>query len=187
MKFSFSGRHMEIGETLTNKAKQDCIELAQKYAKEFIDVNIVMKKDNHIFTSNMDVKTKSKDAYHASNSANDPRISFDGVLQKIEQQIAKRKCSHCSNHARKMEMIELDNSFINESVTKDGTAGDNPIIAEILDDLPLLSVSDAASCLNHKIRVLVFKNVTTEAVNVVYVRDDQNIGWIDYKMKKVMT
>ncbi|MDR3156109.1 MAG: HPF/RaiA family ribosome-associated protein [Holosporaceae bacterium] len=185
MKFSFSGRHMEIGEALTNKARQDCIELAQKYAKDFIEVNIVMKKDNHIFITNMDVKTKSKDAYHASNNSDDPRISFDGVLQKIEQQIAKKKCCNCFGRSRKIEMVEFDNS-LNDSLKKEKEeAESNPlIIAEILDDLPLLSVSDAASRLSGKTRVLVFENVSNESVNVVYMRDDNNIGWIDYKMKK---
>jgi ribosomal subunit interface protein len=184
MKFSFSGRHMEIGEALTSKARESCIELAEKYAKEFIDVSIVMKKDNHIFISNMDVKTKTKDAYHASNSSDDPRVSFDGALQKIEQQIAKKKCCRCANRSRKVEIIELDNS-LNNSINKKEKSDDNPlIIAEILEDLPLLSVSDAAGRLNDKTRVLVFENISNESVNVVYKRDDNNIGWIDYKTKK---
>ena len=60
MKFSFSGRHMEIGESLTTRAEEACETLAEKYDTEFLDVNIVMKKENHLFYTDIAVKSCKK-------------------------------------------------------------------------------------------------------------------------------
>ena len=57
MKFSFTGRHMDIGEALTNRAKDASIALAEKYGTEFLDMSIVMKKDGYRFLCDISCKT----------------------------------------------------------------------------------------------------------------------------------
>jgi ribosomal subunit interface protein len=91
MKFSFSGRHMEIGDALTTHAEEACSSLAAKYGTTFIEASIVMKKEGHLFHCDVSVKTSSGEAHHAGGDANDPYASFDGTLQKVEQQIRKKK------------------------------------------------------------------------------------------------
>jgi ribosomal subunit interface protein len=176
MNFSFSGRHMEIGESLTNKAKKACMDLAGKYKVEFIDVNAVMKKDGYLFRCDISAKTNTGNSYHAGNEANDPNVSFDLTLQKIDLQMQKKKKSErCFSKEHMLEINNFDNS-LEESAPV--------IVAEIIDSLPLLSVDDAARRLNEKTTVLVFENISNNAVNVVYIRSDKNIGWIDYKFKE---
>lgn len=177
MKFSFTGRHMDIGETLTQRAHDASIALADKYGTEFLDMNIVMKKDGYRFLCDISCKTKTGNSYHMSNEAEDPIVCFESTMQKIEHQMQKKKkCSRCcSCKDGFLEMNEIDNSFADEEA-------DAPmIIAEILHELPALSVSEAASQLNDKAKVIVFENVVNDSINVVYKRDDGNIGWIDYK------
>lgn len=174
MNFSFSGRHMDIGESLTQKAKTACEKLAKKYRTEFLDANIVMKKDAHLFITDISIKTNTGNSYFVTDHADDPIISFDVTIQKLEQQFQKKKksCKPC----KKVEV-----STFSESVSEE----DSPmIIAEILDDLPLLSVSEAAKHLNENQHVFIFENISNSAVNVVYLRNDGNIGWLDYKIKR---
>jgi ribosomal subunit interface protein len=176
MKFSFSGRHMEIGESLSQRAKDACLSAARKYGVELIDVSIVMKKDGYLFYCDISAKTNSGCAFHASNDADDPNVSFDVTLQKIDQQMQrKKKNCRCWGKPHEIEINNFDNSAEENTPM---------IIAEILDDLPLLSVSDAAKHLSKKTTVLVFENISNNAVNVVYTRSDGNIGWIDYKIKR---
>jgi ribosomal subunit interface protein len=179
MKFSFSGRHMEIGESLTHRAEEMCATLAEKYGAEFIDVNIVMKKEKHLFYCDVAAKTDTGNSYHASNEADDPMASFLGVLHKIDLQMRKRKKA-CRQSYREssVEFNSYDNSLEKEEHAP-------IIVAEILDDLPLLSVSDATKRLNGTKGIFVFENITNNAVNVVYKRDDGNFGWIDYKTKNI--
>ena len=182
MSFSFSGRHMEVGESLATRAQTACESLAQKYGIEFIDVNIVMKKDGYLFHSDITVKTNTGNSYFAGDKADDPNVSFDVTLQKIDLQIQKKKKSFKGCKERIAEIAERDNSF--QSAMAAGEEAGPMIIAQILDDIPLLSVSDAAKRLNDKLHVFVFENISNNAVNVVYTREDGNIGWIDYKQKR---
>ncbi|MDR2158316.1 MAG: HPF/RaiA family ribosome-associated protein [Holosporaceae bacterium] len=176
MNFSFSGRHMEVGESLKSRAREACEALSLKYGVEFIDVNAVIKKDGYLFYCDISVKTSGGSSYYAGNDADDPYVSFDLTLQKIDQQMQrKKKSNRCYVKEHSLEINRFDNSF-EESAPM--------IVAEILDDLPLLSVVDAAKRLNEKIRVFIFENIANNAVNVVYTRSDNNIGWIDYKLKK---
>jgi ribosome-associated translation inhibitor RaiA len=176
MSFSFYGSHMEVGESLTNKAKEACDVLANKYGVEFINVNITMKKDGYLFCCDISVKTSNGSSYYASNEADDPRVSFDITLQRIDLQMQKKKKVERTPCRNRLEINCFDNSLEEQE--------DAPmIIAEILDDLPLLSVSDAAKHLDENTKVFIFKNISNSAVNVVYIRSDKNIGWLDYKIK----
>ena len=180
MKFSFTGRHMDIGNALTSRAEEACITLAEKYGDKFIDVNIVMKKETYLFHCDISAKTKNGNSYHAANECDDPTASFLGAMQKLDQQMRKKKKTCCRNSCKSMpvEFNEYDNSLLKK--TEDAPM----IIAEILDDLPLLSVSDATQKLEDSKGVFVFENISNNAVNVVYKRNDGNIGWIDYKIKR---
>lgn len=178
MNFSFSGRHMEIGESLTQKAKTACEKLAAKYRVEFLDANVVMKKDAYLFITDMTIKTSTGNSYFVTDSAEDPTISFEITLQKLEQQFQKKRKNNKCN--KKVEYNSFDNP-----VSSTETEGDAPmIIAEILDDLPLMSVSEAAKYLSKDRHVFIFENISNSAVNVVYWRNDGNIGWLDYKIKR---
>ena len=176
MNFSFSGRHMEIGESLTQKAKSSFEKLAAKYRVEFLDANVVMKKDAYRFVTDITIKTNTGNSYFVTDVADDPKISFEMTLQKLEQQFQKKRKNCKSN--KKVEYNTFD-SPVSESDE------DAPmIVAEILDDLPLMSVSEAAKRLDKDHHVFIFENISNSAVNVVYWRNDGNIGWLDYKIKR---
>lgn len=176
MKFSFSGRHMEIGESLTNKAKEACLSLAGKYSIEFLDVSIVMTKDSYLYETDVSVKTNTGNSYHASVSEEAPTLSFESALQKVDLQIQKKKKMMKGGAAVKDVSFEM---------TSGAADVDAPmIIAEIFDDLPLFTVSEAAAKLTDEKIVFVFENIASNAVNVVYKRPDGNIGWVDYQYKK---
>ena len=54
------------------------------------------------------------------------------------------------------------------------------IIAEMETKIPALSVGEAVMQMELTgAKLLVFRNVGHSGVNVVYRRDDGNIGWID--------
>ncbi len=178
MNFSFSGRHMEIGESLTQKAKSSLEKLATKYRVEFLDANIVMKKDAYLFVTDITIKTSTGNSYFVTDNAEDPTVSFEITFQKLEQQF-QRKRKNIKNN-KKVEYNTFDNSVSVEKSEENVPM----IIAEILDDLPLMSVSEAAKRLSEDRHVFIFENISNSAVNVVYCRNDGNVGWLDYKIKR---
>ena len=58
------------------------------------------------------------------------------------------------------------------------------IIAEILDDLPLIRVSEAKKKITETRSVFIFENIAKKTVNVVYKREKGNFSWLDYKIKR---
>jgi ribosome-associated translation inhibitor RaiA len=169
---------MEIGDALTGRAKEACISLAGKYGIEFIDVSIVIKKDGYLFCCDISIKAHGGDSYYASNDASDPHVSFDQTLHKIDQQMQKKKRSE-RNSCKKHLQPEINN--FDSSLEKTAAP---VIIAEIIEDLPLLSVSDAVKRLNDETKVFIFENISNNAINVVYARHDGNIGWIDHRSER---
>ena len=180
MNFSFSGRHMEIGESLTNKAKELLQSLETKYRLEFLDANIVMNKDGYQFITDISVKTNTGNSYMITEKAEDPKVSFDIAIQKLAQQMQKKKKARCCACGKDKDFEVM----ASVSDHDEGECEGGLIIAEVLDDLPLMSVSEAAEHLNEKRKVFIFENIVNSAVNVVYKRCDGNIGWIDYKHEK---
>ena len=171
---------MEVGESLSNRAKEACEALAAKYDVEFIDVNIVMKKDNYLFHTDISVKTGSGNSYMLSNESDDPIVSFEGVMPKLDAQMRKKKGNcRCGCKKKVVELNEMDNSLFAER--SEEPAASRIIIAEILDELAYMSVSEAADKLREDRRVFVFRNISDNEVNVVYLREDGNVGWINYK------
>ena len=168
---------MEVGESLSNKAREACENLANKYGTEFIDVSIVMKKDNYLFHTDISVKSGSGNSYMVSNEADDPIVSFEGVMQRLDAQMRKKKSMNRGSNKKMPEMGDFGGPLFE----KDESGDTRIIIAEILDGLLSMSVRDAAEKLNEKRPVFVFRNISNDAVNVVYTREDGNIGWIDYK------
>ena len=178
MNFSFSGRHMEVGESLTQNTKGALEKLADKYRLEFLDINVVISKEKYLFVTDIMVKTGCGNSYYVTNSAEDPKVSVEVTLQRLEQQLQRKK-KGCKCGCKKVEYNSFDHP-----VSEDDSEDAPMIIAEVLEDLPLLSVSEASERLNEDRKVFVFENISNSAVNVVYLRNDGNIGWIDYKIKR---
>ena len=173
MSFSFSGRHMSVGSALTHHAAEACESLAAKYNDELIDVNIVMTKDAALFVTDLSVKFGHGESFYAKAEEREPYASFDAALRKITTQVKKFKSICDSNRNEKIEIKE-DEEPSDES--------EFSIISELVVELPVISVAEAANRLVKEDKeVVMFRNKMTNAVNSVYKRRDGNVVWIDCK------
>jgi len=77
----------------------------------------------------------------------------------------------------------LDNADyrVFEAAAEDDLAPDTPLtIAETKVDIPDASVSDAVMMMDlRNTTALLFKNSRSGALNMVYRREDGNIGWVE--------
>ena len=76
---------------MTNKANEAFKLLEDKYHLEFLDVNVVMNKEKYLFITDITVNTNSGNSYFVSNEAEDPTVSFEITLEKLEQQMQRKK------------------------------------------------------------------------------------------------
>jgi hypothetical protein len=126
----------------------------------------------------------------SSASSDDVYFAFDAALSKVEKQLRKYK-SKLKDHSSKMKVSEIspDSTKYVISPTKiddedDETKEidfDNPVIvAEKATKILKLSVGQAVMKMDlEDLPALMFRNVKTDRINVVYYRKDGNISWVD--------
>ncbi len=116
----------------------------------------------------------------------DAHAAFTESLDKLEKRVRRYKRRLKDHHKARPQPVELSDagSYI-LALTEDADEGtqDDPnpvIIAEMEAKIPALSVGEAVMQMElANVPVLVFRNEKHSGVNVVYRRDDGNIGWID--------
>ena len=104
----------------------------------------------------------------------------------MEKQLRRYKRRLKDHHRERSEPVELlgASSYIlasDEAETENEPDSLQPIIvAEMETKIPSLSVGEAVMQMELAgAPVLVFRNEGKDGLNVVYRRDDGNIGWID--------
>jgi hypothetical protein len=76
--------------------------------------------------------------------------------------------------------VEMAQKYILDGLEKDEQEKHPSIIAEMQIEIKTLSVGDAVMHMDLKdLPVVLFRNPTNNQINVVFRRQDGNIGWVD--------
>ena len=113
--------------------------------------------------------------------------SFEGSVERMEKQLRRYKRRLKDHHrSRELPIEAADAQSYILARGRDEDEGREPeslqpvIVAEMETRVPFLSVGEAVMQMELAgASLLVFRNDAHGGVNVVYLRDDGNIGWID--------
>ena len=110
-------------------------------------------------------------------------MAFNGAADRIEKQLrryAKRLKDHKID-GDAQAYVENAGYTVFSDATDNEPEADNPaIVAESRVDIPESSVSDAVMLMDlRNTPALLFKNSKSGELNMVYRRDDGNIGWVE--------
>lgn len=187
MQYKISGKHIDIGDALRVHVETELGEVVRKYAERPTDANVIFSRDATEYVCEATVHLSTGLTSQAKAHAFDIYESFDKLCEKLEKQMRRYKRRLKDHHRDRSTPVEslAASSYIlaaNESDTEESEPDTlQPIIvAEMQTDIKSLSVGEAVMQmeLNHA-PVLVFKNDRHKGLNVVYRREDGNIGWID--------
>lgn len=186
MRYQITGKQIDIGNALQTHVESELGEIVQKYAERPTDANIVFSKSAHEYVCEATVHLSTGLTAQAKAHATEIYAAFDGCAHKMEKQLRRYKRRLKDHHRDRAEPVELfgASSYIlaSEDVSDTGEPDSlQPIIvAEMETQIPSLSVGEAVMQMELAgAPVLVFRNEAKNGVNVVYRRDDGNIGWID--------
>ncbi|MGR3761193.1 ribosome hibernation-promoting factor, HPF/YfiA family [Roseobacteraceae bacterium NS-SX3] len=186
MRYKISGKQIDIGEALQIHVQNELGTVVQKYAERPTDANVVFSRSAHEYVCETTVHLSTGLTAQAKAHATEIYAAFEGCCEKMEKQLRRYKRRLKDHHRDRSEPVEQfgANSYILAS--EDAGAGDEPdslqpmIVAEMETRIPSLSVGEAVMQMELAgSPVLVFRNETKDGLNVVYRRDDGNIGWID--------
>lgn len=186
MRYQITGKQIDIGSALQTHVENELGSIVQKYAERPTDANIVFSKSAHEYVCEATVHLSTGLTAQAKAHATEIYAAFDSCADKMETQLRRYKRRLKDHHKDRTEPVELfgASSYIlaSEEVSDESEPESlQPIIvAEMQTQIPSLSVGEAVMQMELAgAPVLVFRNEGKDGVNVVYRRDDGNIGWID--------
>ena len=186
MKYQISGKQIDIGEALQTHVKDELGAVVQKYAERPTDAQVVFSKNAHEYVCETVVHLSTGLTAQAKSHATEIYAAFDDCANKMEKQLRRYKRRLKDHHKERPNPVEVLGGSSYILASEEGTDDSEPdslqpmIIAEMETKIPTISVGEAVMQMElAHAPVLVFRNEKTNGVNVVYRRDDGNIGWID--------
>ena len=180
-----AGHQVDTGESLREHAQRRVEEITQKYFSRSVGANVTFGRGpNNDFTCDIIAPVVQGVVLKASYSARTAEMAFNGAADRIEKQLRRY-----TNRLKEHKVDENAQAYVeNAGYTifsgADGDSesrSDNPaIVAETRIDIPETSVSDAVMLMDlRNTNALMFKNSGTGEFNMIYRREDGNIGWVE--------
>ena len=186
MRYQITGKQIDIGEALQTHVKSELGDVVSKYAGRPTDANVVFSKSGHEFVCEAEVHLSTGLTAQAKGHATEIYAAFDSASEKMEKQLRRYKRRLKDHHKERSQPVELSDagSYIlaasTESEEQEPEGVSSMIVAEMETKIPSLSVGEAVMQMEiADAPVLVFRNEGHSGINVVYRREDGNIGWID--------
>jgi ribosomal subunit interface protein len=186
MRYQISGKQIDIGEALQTHVKTELDEILSKYAGRPTEAYVVFSKSGHEYVCETVVHLSTGLNAQATGKATEIYAAFDASSEKMDKQLRRYKRRLKDHHKERSQPVELSDagSYILESRDESGEVEQDSvnamIVAEMETKIPSLSVGEAVMQMEiASSPVLVFRNEKHSGINVVYRRDDGNIGWID--------
>ncbi|MCI2394624.1 ribosome-associated translation inhibitor RaiA [Aliiroseovarius sediminis] len=189
MQYQISGKQIDIGEALQVHVKDELNNVIRKYAERPTNAQVIFSKSAHEFVCETVVHLSTGLIAQAKGTATEIYAAFDNCADKMETQLRRYKRRLKDHHKDRVDPVEVfgGSSYILASEDEGPDEADDAtlqpmIIAEMETRIPSLSVGEAVMQMElAHAPVLVFRNEKTEGMNVVYRREDGNVGWIDPK------
>lgn len=179
-----AGHQVETGEALQEHAQRRIGEIADKYFSQSVGANVTFGRGpNNDFTCDIIAPVRQGMVLKASGRARDAHLALNAAAERIETQLKRyikrlreRKYDDAS------EFVENAGYTIFSGEAKDAEEAPTfpAVVAETRVDVPDASVSDAVMMMDlRNTTALLFRNSKTGAYNMIYRREDGNIGWVE--------
>jgi ribosomal subunit interface protein len=183
-----TGKQIDLGDSLRNTIEAEIEGVVSRHLDGKIDASITVTKDaQHHYKTDIQLHVNRNLDIHCVGKDNDIHKSVSAAIEKLETQLRRYKTRlhekrrHKDTHEDTAERVQK--YVIQKQI--DDTADENPlIIAESISEIHTLSVGDAVMKMDlSQNPVMLFKNAANGQLNVVFMRPDGNIGWIDPSLK----
>src|SRR4051794_37859893 len=160
-------------------------EISQKYFSRAIGANVTFGRSaDNGYSCDIVAPVLQGVVLKASHSAREPQMAFNGAADRIEKQLRRymrRLKDHKVDEQAQAFTENAGYTIFSQAATANDEEDAHPtIVAETRVDIPEASVSDAVMLMDlRNTTALLFKNSGTGAFNMIYRREDGNIGWVE--------
>ncbi len=199
MQLSVKGKQLDVGDALRTHIEDVLTRMLDKYFGDAVDVNVTITKNAHLYRATIAAHVRRRIHLEAQGEADDAYKCFDQAADHLSTRLRRHKRrlhEHHKDAAAELESIVAqqyilspgnDSELADDELKNDGSpaegqgADDKPIvIAEMETDIKTLTVSEAVMHMDlANAPAMMFRNSAHGGLNMLYRRQDGNIGWID--------
>ena len=187
MQISVTSRHMDVSRALEERAQEAVSAMLDKYFGHGLSSDVVFSKGAGGFTCMITVHVHRNLELQASAESGDAHAALDQAAEKLAKRLRryKRKLNDHRGLAEQAEVraaravvFETPEDTDEEIEVADDGGDFATIVAEKQTEIQKLTISQAVARLDLSgLNALLFES--DGRVNLVYRRNDGNIGWID--------
>lgn len=185
MQVQVTGKNLSIGDALRARIEERLGDGIARHFDSAVSAHVTVEKQKNLFRCECVLHLPTGVVLQARDENADAYQGFAATAGHLEKQLRRYK-TRLRDHQRERRAAEARAaaSYVLAPVPEDDeatSAGGAPaIIAETEITIPVLSVGDAAMQLDISgLPFLAFHDAGTKRFNIVYRREDGNIGWID--------
>jgi ribosomal subunit interface protein len=190
MRYQIVGKQIDIGEALQTHVKDSLGAVMEKYAQRPTDATVIFSKTGAEYACEATVHLSTGLTASAKASAHEIYAAFEKAADKMEKQLRRYKRRLKDHHRERTQPVDVFEAATYILASSEAEHEDaepdslQPIIvAEMETKIPSLSVGEAVMQMEIAgAPLLVFRNEGHDGVNVVYRREDGNVGWIDPRL-----
>lgn len=180
-----AGHQVDTGDSLREHAQRRVAEITEKYFSRSVGANVTFGRGpNNDFTCDIVAPVMQGVVLKASHNAREPQMALNGAADRIEKQLrryTRRLKDHKVDEDQQEYVENADYTIFSAPAEGESGEAEFPaIVAETRVDIPEASVSDAVMLMDlRNTPALMFRNSGTGQFNMIYRREDGNIGWVE--------
>jgi ribosomal subunit interface protein len=189
MTIQVTGKNLDVGEALRSYVQERVASTVEKFIGRQPTGHVRIEKGRGEFRTDCTIHLWQGMSLEAHGVAPDAYQSADLACERLEKRVrryTRRLKKHGGGVISRIQTPAADYVIQAAKEEHEERDEDNPIvIAEVETVVHEMAVSDAVMQMDLSDRpFVVFRNASHGEINVVYRRDDGNIGWIDLAGKR---
>ncbi len=184
MEVRVAGHQVDTGHSLQSLAQERMAEIAEKFFSRSVGATVTFGRGaNNEFTCDIVAPVAQGMVLKASHHAPKAEQALSGAADRIETQLRKysKKLGRHKGFQTEEPFVENADYIVFKRDEGASDEGEAPtIVAENKVDIPDASVSSAVMLMDlRNTPALMFRNSRTGELNMIYRREDGNIGWVE--------
>lgn len=187
MQLRVTGKNIDVGDSLREQILERVNLALEKYFDGGWSGQVTIEREGAGFRTECRIHLDSGMDLQSRGDSQDAHQSFDQAAERLEKRLRRYKRRLKDHHLEHDEEDSLSaTSYViaapaEEPPAEDDGVDDNPVvIAETESRVRRMTVGMAVMALDlSEAPVVMFRNIASGRMNVVYRRGDGNIGWID--------
>lgn len=185
MQLTVRGKQLDVGDALRTHIGETLDNLVGKYFDKPIEATVVMSREAHLYRAQVSVHVGRGILLQSQATADAVYPAFDLAAEHLAKRLRRYK-RRLRDHHRNNVKVEPAQQYVLAPEAEDFVEPENAaeaepvIVAEMQAEIPNLSVSEAVMRLDlSDAPALMFRNRAHGGLNMIYRREDGNIGWVD--------